>query len=96
MIYKGSRFKRSFKFYDAVNAIVYLGRPKHLFNPTTGDYSIPFTEGMRVDTLAKKYYNDSQLDWVIMQANPQYATPEDIPPGDIIVIPDPKRVMHNV
>ncbi len=96
MIYNGSRYATSNVFYDRDNDIVFLGNPKSLFSDKMGDIEIVFTSDMRVDLLAYKYYNDPQLDWVIMQANPQFASPEDIPVGSLIKIPAYWRVIENV
>ena len=95
-VYEGSRYENSSVFYDEVNDKIFLGVPKEIFEKEINDITIPFTEGMRLDLLANQYYNDSQLDWVILQANPQYATSEDIQVGDLITIPAPWRVMENV
>lgn len=96
MVYKGSRFKYSKLYKDNLNSIVYLGNLRTVINPLITDPVIIFTDAMRLDYLAYKYYGDSQLDWIILQANPQYACGEDIQPGDQIVIPDPGRVMSIV
>lgn len=43
--------------------------------------------GDRIDLLAYKYYGDSQLWWVIMDANPKYMTPLEIPIGASLLVP---------
>lgn len=96
MIYKGSRYAYSDVFYDNDEDKVFLGTPKIVFTEEMGDIEIPFTSDMRLDLLAYKYYNDPQLDWVILQANPQFTTPEDITVGSLIKIPAFWRVMDNV
>ena len=93
MVYKGSRLQYAKLFLDRTNDIVYLGEIQEKINPLITDPVVVFTEGMRLDTLAYKYYGVAQLDWVILQANPQYACGEDIEPGDQIVIPEVGRVM---
>lgn len=46
-----------------------------------------FQKSDRIDLLAYKYYGDSQLWWAIMDANPRYMTPWDIPVGANLTIP---------
>lgn len=51
-----------------------------------------FTLGDRLDGLAMTYYNDPQLWWVILEANPQYRCEIDIPYGSNLVIPNVNEV----
>jgi hypothetical protein len=95
-VYKSSRLTGTKIYIDEDLNIPYLAQPNEKFSAKMTDMEIAFRAGMRVDLLAKEYYGDAQLDWVIMQANPRFFTPEDIQPGDYIVIPSPKRVMGNV
>lgn len=46
-----------------------------------------FQKGDRIDLLSYRYYGDAQLWWVIMDANPKYMTPWDIPIGANLYIP---------
>lgn len=46
-----------------------------------------FQLGDRLDLLAYKYYGDAQLWWVILDANPKYMTPFEIPIGVSLLIP---------
>lgn len=50
------------------------------------DYVV-IREGDRLDHLAFRYYNDSELWWVIARANPDIYYPENIPPGTTIRVP---------
>lgn len=92
-VYKGSRLIGLQVLYDDTNECNYLQFPEDKFSEKLTDYKVQFTQGARVDLLASEYYGDAQLDWVIMQANPQYNTPEEIEIGDFIVIPSPERVL---
>lgn len=60
------------------------------------DYVVQFKLGDRLDILAQTFYGDSQLQWVILWANPQYYSPADIKPGDYIVIPNRERLNIHV
>lgn len=42
-----------------------------------------------IDQLATKYYNDPNLEWVIMCANPDYFLSFAIPAGTVLRIPFP-------
>lgn len=95
VVYKGSRLSQVRVLQDANNAS-YIQFPQDIFSGNLKDIEIIFKEGMRLDNLANQYYGDPQLDWVILQANPGFATPEDIQPGDSVTIPLPKRVIGNV
>lgn len=95
-VFRRSRYAKSRLYYNATHDIVYMTIPEPIFSALITDIIVPFIEGDRLDSLAKKYYNDPQLDWVILQANPQYYSSEDINAGDLIVIPVSERVMSNV
>lgn len=52
------------------------------------DYSLHrVVVGERFDTLAALAYEDSELWWVIADANPQVFYPDDLKPGTLIRIP---------
>ena len=44
-------------------------------------------EGDTLMTIAYKCYGDESLWWRIMESNPQYKTPLDVKPGDLLLIP---------
>lgn len=98
-IYEKSRFDGAFVHRDDSkegNLYVDLLSDDKFSETTEEDYVIRFTEDMRLDLLSYEYYGDSDLDWVILQANPRFFTPLDIKAGDEIVIPHPERVNNNV
>lgn len=70
--------------------------PARIIVPAITDILHPFKMGERIDNLAGKYYNDSELGWVIMYANPQYDNEFEVPIGTNIRIPFPlQRVMDS-
>lgn len=99
MIHESSRFKGELILFDDDNLqngeeIQYLTPFREaIVSPEEDDFKITFKKGMRVDLLAHEYYEDVHLDWVIMDANPKYFSPFDIQVGDLIVIPNPERVL---
>ncbi|MBO8161159.1 MAG: hypothetical protein H0Z24_05935 [Thermosipho sp. (in: Bacteria)] len=90
-IYEGSRYIGSKTLIDK-NGIRYLKSRKPKIKPHKDDYIIQFKAGDRLDLLAKRFYGDSQLQWVILDANPEYFSPLDIEVGDYLVIPNPERI----
>jgi hypothetical protein len=93
-VFKGSRFDGSTTYNDSQNRIVYLDvirLPK--FTADKDDLVIDVQQGQRLDMIAFELYGDSQLEWVLMDANPQYLTPLDVQPGDRINAPLPEKVI---
>ena len=61
-------------------------------SPSIDDIYIQSSEGDRFDLLAKEYYNDSTLWWVIAAANPRANTGSlVVPPGIQLRIPANKN-----
>lgn len=56
---------------------------------TSDKYEEWNTEFSRLDKLSQKYYGNPFYDFLILYANPQYASEFDIPDGTIIRIPFP-------
>lgn len=96
-IYKGLR-------YENTPVYGYLD-PNKGYTPTIGrrslfktPYDAEFIQyqvksGDTLDYLAYKYLDGPNDWWIILDCNPQFFTPMDIKPGDIILIPtsDTKR-----
>jgi hypothetical protein len=93
-VYKGSRYKGSYVYADDQNRdIIYLDLiQEYKFLPSKEDLMIEFKQRDRLDLLAQELYGDPALEWVILQANPQYDSPLDIRPGDVINVPLPEKV----
>jgi hypothetical protein len=93
-IYKNSRYEDTYLFRDDADEnktfIDPIRVPKYA--PTKEDFMVEIREGDRLDIIAKDLYGDEQLEWVLMDANPQYTSPLDVQAGDFINIPNPERV----
>lgn len=96
-----SRFKGHYVFQDEDKLnkegeeIMYVTPfRENIVEPEMDDIRVMFEENMRVDLLAYEYYGDVHLDWVIMDANPKYFSPFEIKVGDVIVVPNPERVLY--
>ena len=65
--------------------------PNVVIPKTTSDYYEVYERGKsRLDNISYKYYQDSNYDWLIMLANPEYGSMEfDIPDGSQIRVPYP-------
>lgn len=87
-IYQGSRYQNVvvYNHYTGEKNIPTLSRRNLKKFINEGIIHI-FKEGDRIDLISYQYYGDPQLWWVIMDANPQYLTPWDIPPGAVLNIP---------
>lgn len=55
-----------------------------------------WVEGDTLDGVAYKMYNNTNLRWAILEANPQYNSEFDIKNGDTILIPDYTEVVDIV
>lgn len=86
-IYKGSRYTSTPTYYpDGSDKKIFDIRQRFQFIQQ-GQY---ITLGLRViplTFLAYKIYNNSELWWAILDANPQYQSELDIKVGDIVTIP---------
>jgi hypothetical protein len=56
----------------------------------------PVSSQDRIDTLAKKYYGDHRLWWVIAQANDMDDPISGLHIGKTLVIPDPRYVVETL
>lgn len=55
-----------------------------------------WTEGDTLDGVSYRYYNETDLRWAILDANPKYRTEFDIKNGDMILIPNLEEVVDIV
>ena len=94
MIFKGSRYAKTDLY---VRGEVTGFERRDLFNFNL-DNSLKHTviQSDTLPNLAKNYYDDPQLWWVILEANPKYSTISDINIGDIIYIPSKEEVIKLV
>lgn len=90
-VYSGSRYAKS-RVYTKLStdgsAIVSVLGNRKTFIPALGQADpYVFKEGDRLDLISLREYGDSQLGWIILDANPKYMSEVDIIVGDIILIP---------
>ena len=90
-IFQGSRYEYSVIDFVAVeedtdaNAIVFY----EFENIGVISYrEHTYKQGERIDNIAVEYYQNPNLWWVILNANPEIADPTNIPIGTTIRIPN--------
>lgn len=66
-----------------------IPQPKRKIIPSSSDIIHVLRMGERIDNLAKKYYLDQTLGWIIMCGNPQFDNEFEIPIGYSVRIPFP-------
>lgn len=92
MIYKNSRYtKTSVENTDGIS--VFKLRKRFEFN-TDNAVIHQYSEGDSLEGIALNYYNDPQLWWVILEANPQVKNALEVPYGTNLVIPSEKEVVN--
>ena len=82
----------SYVRYSKVRLNGKIGIVPHIEIPKSdSDYYETYERGKtRLDNLSYKYYKDTNYDWLIMLANPEYGSMEfDIPDGSQIRVPYP-------
>ena len=92
MIYRNSRYTKTPVINTDGTALFKL-RKRFEFNHENAIIH-QFSEGERLEGLANKYYNDPQLWWVILEANPQIKTALFINYGTSLIIPSEKEVLR--
>lgn len=94
MIFEGSRYTKT-NLYNRDGVSVFERREMLNFN-VAGAMKHTVVQSDTLSTIAHHYYGDSQLWWVILEANPHYSCLFDIQIGDILLIPTREEVTANV
>ena len=72
-----------------------IPQPKRKIIPSSSDVIHLLVRGERLDNLAKKYYNNNKLAWIILCANPEFENEFEIPIGTKLRIPYPLDRVFN-
>lgn len=91
MIYKGSRYTKTY-VYNRGEVSIFKIRHLNKFNTDNSKVHV-LVDGETLDGIADIYYGDSQLWWVIIEANPKYHSPTSLKPGDELIIPSFEEVV---
>lgn len=92
MLFQGSRYLNTLLYENRETPILGIRR-RYKFDLTNAVY-YTVIQGDTLDGLAFKYYQNSQLYWAILDANPQYQSELEIKAGDIICIPPYEEVVR--
>lgn len=92
MIYKNSRYTHTqVNIEDGIATF----KPRTRFSFNTDNAILhQFCQGETLDGLADYYYNDPQLWWVFLEANPEIKTPMSVPYGMNLVVPNKNEVIR--
>jgi len=89
LIYSNSRYTKT-NLRSNEGELVFEIRRRLTFVDTSNYYV--FVQGDRLDLLASRFYEDKQLWWIFLEANPQFRTELDITPGTVLTIPKREEV----
>lgn len=92
MLFQGSRYLNTPLYFNYPTPVLGI-RKRYKFDLTDAVY-YTFIQGDTLDGLAYKYYENSQLWWAILDANPKYQSEMEIKAGDIICIPPYEEVVR--
>ena len=92
MIYRSSRYTHT-QVYNRDGNTIFKKREYASFNMDDCKVHI-WDESCTLDGLAYEYYGDSQLWWVIADANFTSYDPFSIPYGSEVLIPDREKVLE--
>jgi phage tail protein X len=92
-IYQGSRFIRTKLHSVSGETPAFAIRKRHRFDLTDATF-YTWVQGDTIDGVAYRQYQNAQLWWAILDANPQYQSELDIKNGDVLVIPPYREVVR--
>lgn len=91
-IYRNSRYTKTKLYYRGDDSTITF-KNRDRFNFNLSDCSVRvFQQGDTLHNIAYEYYNDTQLWWVILDANPTYRWEGDISYGYKLSIPTLEEV----
>ena len=91
-IYVGSRYA-STALTERDGVEIFDIRERFNFNLTNA-YVYEFVEGDTLDSIAYRFWGDSQFSWCILEANKQFMLELDIRNGDKLMIPSLQEVLE--
>lgn len=92
-VYQNSRYIKTGAYRTSdTNAMLLKLRTRPSFDIDLATY-YTWVQGDTIDGVAYRQYDNAQLWWAIMDANPKYASEMDILPGDVLTIPSYKEVV---
>ena len=84
------------RYYDRYEEFRFDGKMKILpflrIPPKSTDIKVEYKGNSRLDIISDDHYNNPNMGWLILQANPQYGSLEsDLPIGEVVRVPFPLR-----
>lgn len=92
-LFKDSRFLKTSAYNRRGETLILNIRKRAKFNLEDATY-YTFIQGDTLDGIAYKTYENAQLWWAILDANPQYQSEAEINVGDILAIPSFEQVVR--
>lgn len=94
-VFRNSRYTRTKAYARDSGALVFDIRTRNHFDSSKFVY-YTVVQKDTLDGISYKHYDNAQLGWAIMDANPQYQSELEIKPGDVIAIPSYDEVVRIV
>ena len=92
-VYRGSRYVKTPAYIRRGETLILSIRERNKFKESDCIY-YTVVQGDTLDGIAYKHYDNAQLGWAIMEANPIYQSEIEIKPGDILLIPPFESVVR--
>lgn len=90
-VYRGSRYVQTSLFMKKDTPVLGI-RQRNKFDLTDATY-YTVVQGDTLDGISYKHYDNAQLGWAILDANPNFQSELDIRAGDILCIPPFEEVV---
>lgn len=91
-VFQGSRYVKTPAYVRRGETLILKMRERNHFKESSCSY-YTVVVGDTLDGIAYKQYNNAQLGWAIMDANPKYQSEVEIKAGDILMIPPYEEVV---
>lgn len=92
-VYQGSRYVKTPAYIRNGETLILQIRKRVRFSESMCTY-YTVVQGDTIDGIAYKQYENAQLGWAIMDANPKYQSEMEVKAGDILKIPSLEEVVR--
>ena len=92
-VFKDSRYSRTSAYVRQGGALILSIRERNHFDLSKATF-YTVVQGDTLDGIAYRQYDNAQLGWAIMDANPKYQSEIEIQPGDVLAIPSYDEVVR--
>ena len=91
-VFQGSRYVKTPAYIRKGETLILEMRERVKFDESKSTF-YTVVQGDTIDGIAFKKYNNAQLWWAIMEANPLYQSEIELKPGTILMIPPFEEVV---